>query len=73
MRSYVDAKAFTQALEHICKLTRKSSIPALEGILVRFEHDGCSLTATDITTWLTVKLHAPSFHERQSHREGLYR
>lgn len=58
MRAFVDAKAFKEALEHVCKLTHKSSIPALEGILVRFENDSCSLTATDITTWLTVKLPA---------------
>ena len=58
MRANVDAKAFSAALNQVEKLPQKSCVPALEGILVRFSDGRCSLTATDFTTWLEVKLPA---------------
>lgn len=56
MRAMVDAKAFSEALNHVSKVIRKSSIPVLEGVLIRFENGRCTLTGTDFTTWLTVSL-----------------
>lgn len=58
MRAFIDAKAFTAALNHMCKLIHRSGIPALEGVLASFADDCCILTGTDLTTWLTVKLPA---------------
>ncbi len=58
MRAIVDAKAFSTALSQVEKVLQKSSIPALEGILVHFSGDSCSLTGTDLTTWLRKKLPA---------------
>jgi len=58
MRAYVDAKDFSEALDNACKIIQKSIAPALEGVLVSFTGDGCALTGTDFTTWLTVKLPA---------------
>lgn len=58
MRAIVDAKAFSTALSQAEKVLQKSSIPALEGILVRFFGDSCSLTGTDLTTWLRMTLPA---------------
>ena len=58
MRAMVDAKTFSEALNHMCKLIHRSGVPALEGVLVSFADDCCTLTGTDLTTWLTVKLPA---------------
>lgn len=58
MRAAVDAKAFATALDNACRLLPKSSVPVLEGILVSFEHERCTLTGTDFTTWLTLRLPA---------------
>ena len=58
MRAFVDAKVFSTALSQVEKVLQKSSIPALEGILVHFSGDSCSLTGTDLTTWLRKKLPA---------------
>lgn len=56
MRAIVDAKAFSEALGSVCKVLQKSTIPILEGVLVRFKDGRCSLTGSDFTTWLTVGL-----------------
>ena len=56
MRAMVDARAFSEALHHVSKVIQKSTIPVLEGTLVRFENGRCSLTGMDFTTWLTVSL-----------------
>lgn len=58
MRAIVDAKAFSEALNHVGKVPRQSTIPVLAGVLVRLEHGRCSITGTDFTTWLTVALPA---------------
>ena len=44
MRANVDAKAFVQALERVSGLIRKSAIPVLNAVLVRFEKDHCRVT-----------------------------
>ena len=58
MRAKVDAKAFIQALERVSGLIRKSAIPALEGVLVRLEQDRCTLTSTNLNTYLSAELPA---------------
>ena len=54
MRATVDAKAFSEALNHVGRVPRQSTIPVLAGVLVRFENGRCSITGTDFTTWLTI-------------------
>lgn len=56
MRAKVDAKAFIQALDRVSGLIRKSSIPVLNAVLVRFEEDRCTLTSTNIDTYLSAVL-----------------
>ena len=58
MRAYVDAKAFSEALNSVSKLLPKSSLPILECVLIRFENGRCALTASNIDTWLTLELPA---------------
>lgn len=58
MRTIVDAKEFSQALDRLCRLLVRSSIPALEGIYVRCSNGRCILTATDLTAWLTAEIPA---------------
>lgn len=58
MRAIVDAKAFSEALSNVGKVLQKSTVPVLEGVLVRFKNGRCSLTASDFTTWLTAALPA---------------
>lgn len=58
MKAKVDAKAFIQALERVSGLIRKSAIPVLEGVLVRFEQDRCTLTSTNLNTYLSAELPA---------------
>lgn len=58
MRAKVDAKEFIQALDRVSGMIRKSSIPVLNAVLVRFEADHCTLTSTNIDTYLSVELPA---------------
>ena len=58
MKAIVDAKAFSEALNHVGRVPRQSTIPVLAGVLVRFENGRCSITGTDFTTWLTITLPA---------------
>lgn len=58
MRAKIDAKDFVQALERVSGMIRKSSIPVLNAVLVRFEADRCTLTSTNIDTYLSVDLPA---------------
>ena len=58
MRATVDAKALSAAMTQVEKLIPKSGFLVLEGMLVSFSHGVCSLTGSDLTTWLTVKLPA---------------
>ena len=50
MKSTVDAKAFSAALDKVSKVLRKSDVPIIEQIYVRFEGDRCICTATDLIT-----------------------
>lgn len=56
MRGIVDAKEFSQALDQLCRLLPRSVIPVLEGVYVHFSGERCTLTATDLTTWLTAEI-----------------
>ena len=58
MRATVDAKAFVQALDRVSGIIRKSSIPVLNAVLVRFEEGRCTLTATNIETYLSAVMPA---------------
>lgn len=56
MRAKVDAKEFVQALDRVSGMICKSSIPVLNAVLVRFEAERCTLTSTNIDTYLSVEL-----------------
>lgn len=58
MRAKVDAKAFIQALDKVSDLIRKSTIPALTAVLVRFKADQCTLTSTNLDSYLSIELPA---------------
>ena len=58
MKAIVDAKEFSQALNRVIKVIKKSTIPALEGVLVQIKDDRCTLFATNFTTWLSVTIPA---------------
>ena len=58
MKAIVDAKEFSQALNRVIKVIKKSTIPALEGVLVQVKDGRCTLIATDFTTWLSVTIPA---------------
>lgn len=58
MRAIVDAQAFIRALDKVGDLIRKSAIPALTAVLVRFEGDSCTLTSTNLDSYLSMKLPA---------------
>ncbi len=60
MKAKVDARSFIAALERVSGLIRKSSIPALNAVLVRFERDICTLTSTNLDAYLSVELPAQS-------------
>jgi len=58
MKATVDAKAFSEALNHVGKVPQQSTSPVLAGVLIRFENGCCSITGTSFTTWLTMTLPA---------------
>lgn len=58
MRSTVDAKAFSTALAQVSKVLKKAAIPILEEVQVRFSGEVCTLTATDLNTWLMAEVPA---------------
>lgn len=56
MRFTVDAKVFSDAMSKVSKVLRKNPIPILEEIAVRVENGRCTLTATDLETWLVAEI-----------------
>lgn len=58
MRAKTDAKEFIQALDRVSDLIRKSDIPALSAVLIQFEMDRCTLTSTNLDSYLSVELPA---------------
>lgn len=58
MRFTVDARAFSYAMSKVSKVLRKSPLPILEEIAVHVENGLCTLTATDLDTWLVAEFPA---------------
>lgn len=58
MRFTVDARAFSDAMSKVSKVLRKNPIPILEEIAVCIQNGRCTLTATDLETWLVAELPA---------------
>ena len=54
----VDAKAFSDALKKASAVLRKSAVPVLEEVCVRFSGGKCILTGTDLDTWIISELPA---------------
>ena len=42
----------------VCKILKKCAIPILEEVCLRIQNGRCTLTATDLETWLTAELPA---------------
>lgn len=57
-KAMIDAKAFSEGLDQVSKALQKSSYPALSEVSVRIEDGACTLTATDLDTWLTKRIPA---------------
>ena len=57
-RAVVDAKEFSHAMSKISKILKKCAIPILEEACLRIQNGRCTLTATDLETWLTAELPA---------------
>ena len=57
-RAVVDAKEFSHAMSKISKILKKCAIPILEEVCLRIQNGRCTLTATDLETWLTTEFPA---------------
>lgn len=57
-KATIDAKAFSEGLDQVSKALQKSSYPALSEVSVRIADGACTLTATDLDTWLTKRIPA---------------
>ena len=51
-RAVVDAKEFSHAMSKVSKILKKCAIPILEEVCLRIQNGRCTLTATDLETWL---------------------
>ncbi len=59
MRAIVDAKEFSNALDKVSKVLKKSTcVPILEEAMICFSGGRCTLTGTDFDTWLTTEIPA---------------
>lgn len=59
LRATVDAKAFSATMKKVGAVVPKNSvIPALNGVCVRFTGGRCTLTGTDLTTWILAEIPA---------------
>lgn len=58
MKAVVDAKTFSAALDHTMAAMKRSRIPILESVQLRFGNGVCAMTATNLNTWLTVEIPA---------------
>lgn len=57
-RAVIDAKEFSHAMSKISKILKKCAIPILEEVCLQIQNGRCTLTATDLETWLTAELPA---------------
>ena len=55
-RAVIDAKEFSHAMSKISKILKKCAIPILEEVCLQIQNGRCTLTATDLETWLIQKL-----------------
>lgn len=58
MRATVDAKTFADALKKVSVVLKRSVLPVLEEVCVRFAGGRCILTATDLNTWIITEFPA---------------
>ena len=57
-KATIDARAFSEGMDQVSKALQKSSYPALSEVSVRIADGTCTLTATDLDTWLTKRIPA---------------
>lgn len=55
-RIVVDARAFSDAMAKVSRVLKKSPLPILGEICVSVRDGICTLTATDLETWITARL-----------------
>lgn len=58
MKARVEAKEFSAALDRVSKILKKTAIPVLSEVKVQFEKGMCTLTATDLNTWVVMRVPA---------------
>ena len=58
LRAVVNAGDFANALKKVSPVLKRSVIPVLEEVCVRFSNGRCILTATDLTMWITAEIPA---------------
>ena len=54
-RMVADAKVFSEAMNKVSRVLKKSTIPILEEVHVSVKGGICTLTATDLETWLSAQ------------------
>ncbi len=58
MKASVDAKTFSAALDKASAVLKRAMVPVLETVSLRFGDGKCVMTATDLSTWLSVEIPA---------------
>lgn len=58
MKASVDAKTFSEALDKASAALKRAMVPVLETVSLRFGDGKCVMTATDMSTWLSVEIPA---------------
>lgn len=63
-KATVDARVFADAMSKVSKVLRKSALPILEEVAISIRDGRCTLTATDLDTWITAEL--PAYGDEMS-------
>lgn len=58
MKAIVDAKEFSMALDKVSTVLKRSHVPVLETVSLRFDGTRCVMTATDLYSWLVAEIPA---------------
>ncbi len=58
MKASVDAKTFSAALDKTSTVLKRSQFPVMNTVGLRFGDGKCMMTATDLSTWLSVEIPA---------------
>ena len=58
MKASVDAKTFSVALDKASTVPKRAMVPTLETVSLRFGDGKCVMTATDLSTWLSLEIPA---------------